>query len=222
MPLKKAPRRDGGEDAQPAEGTPERIIAAAVDTLRSVGYAGTTARAVARAGGFNQALIYYHFGSMSDLLLACVERVSAERMARYRESLQDISDISEFAQAAFRLYREDMDAGHTTVLVEVIAAVLAEPSLGPQVIRLMEEWVAYAEEIIGAFLRRSPFGPMLGERELAQAVIALYMGMETLTHLDGDRRRFDPLFESGLRMAQMMAPLFAADGANKTDGGTRA
>jgi len=194
-------------------------VTAAVDTLRSVGYAGTTARAIARAGGFNQALIYYHFGSINDLMLACVDRVSGERMTRYREALDGVSDISEFAQVAFRLYREDMDAGHTTVLVEVIAAVLAEPTLGPQVIRRMEEWVTYAEEIIGGFLTRSPFGPMLGERELAQAVIALYMGMETLTHLDGDRTRFDPLFESGLQMAQLMAPLFSGVDETKGDGG---
>jgi AcrR family transcriptional regulator len=204
----------------PAEnpGTRERIVSATIETLRTVGYPGTTARAIARAGGFNQALIYYHFGGIHAAMLAAVDRVSEERMTRYRESLAGIADLGEFATVAFRLYREDMEVGHTTVLVEVMAAVLAEPGLGAEVIKRMDAWVAYAEELIGGFLRRSPFASVLGEREIAQAVIAMYLGMETLTHLDGDRQRFDRLFEAGRGMAQMMAPLFSAPGT-ANDGG---
>src|SRR5947208_16019504 len=58
----------------PGEATRKRIVMAAVETLKQEGFAGTSARAVARTGGFNQALVFYHFGSMTELLLAASTR----------------------------------------------------------------------------------------------------------------------------------------------------
>src|SRR6266581_2280999 len=45
-------------------GTKRRILDAALEALRTEGFAGATSRAIARIGGFNQALIFYHFGSL--------------------------------------------------------------------------------------------------------------------------------------------------------------
>ena len=49
--------------------TKEQIVGAAIETLRTEGFGGTSARAIARIGDFNQALIFYHFGSVNGLLL---------------------------------------------------------------------------------------------------------------------------------------------------------
>ena len=57
--------------------TRSRIIEAALQTVREEGFAETTARAIARHGGFNQALIFYHFGSV-DALLVAVARSESE------------------------------------------------------------------------------------------------------------------------------------------------
>ena len=40
------------------------LIAAAIDTLREAGFAGASARRIAKRAGCNQALIFYHFGSV--------------------------------------------------------------------------------------------------------------------------------------------------------------
>ena len=45
-----------------------RIVEAAIETLKTEGFAGASARAIARTGGFNQALVFYHFGSVNELL----------------------------------------------------------------------------------------------------------------------------------------------------------
>ena len=49
--------------------TAQTIVKAALETLREEGFAGASSRAIARRGGFNQALIFYHFGSLANLLL---------------------------------------------------------------------------------------------------------------------------------------------------------
>jgi AcrR family transcriptional regulator len=46
-----------------------RIAEAALATLKAHGFAGASARAIAHVGGFNQALIFYHFGSVQNALL---------------------------------------------------------------------------------------------------------------------------------------------------------
>ena len=50
------------------------LVAAAIGTLRESGFAAASARRIAARAGCNQALIFYHFGSVPDLLVAgCAE-----------------------------------------------------------------------------------------------------------------------------------------------------
>ena len=58
---------------QAADSTRQQILQAAFDTLRDRGFAAATSRAVAERGGFNQALVFYYFGSMDTLLLASLD-----------------------------------------------------------------------------------------------------------------------------------------------------
>ena len=47
--------------------------AAARTSLRTDGIMGASARVIARHGDFNQALIFYHFGSLNDLFIAVLD-----------------------------------------------------------------------------------------------------------------------------------------------------
>ena len=91
--------------------TRERILDAAFETLRQEGFKRTTARAVARRGGFNQALIFYHFGTLTDLLLAALDRVGETRRQRYEEALGPLAPPLELAAKVRLLYAEDVDWG---------------------------------------------------------------------------------------------------------------
>ena len=72
--------------------TRDRIVKAALETLKNVGFAGTSARAIARAGDFNQALIYYHFGSVEDLMIAALHDFSERRLKRYPSQQREQQD----------------------------------------------------------------------------------------------------------------------------------
>src|ERR687884_1544363 len=95
--------------------TRRQILEAALATLKTEGFAGATSRAIARAGGFNQALIFYHFGSLDSLLLAALDATSAERMERYRAAIDDAETVDELLGVAARVHAEDRKTGHTTV-----------------------------------------------------------------------------------------------------------
>src|SRR2546426_7268684 len=104
------------------DATRARIVDAALETIKQEGILGASAGAIARAGGFNQALIFYHFGSISDLLLAALEETSSRRMESYRSEVERARTLPELVDAAARIYREDLESGHIKVLAELIAA----------------------------------------------------------------------------------------------------
>ena len=188
----------------PGQATRQRIVDAAIETLQREGFAGTSARAVARTGGFNQALVFYHFGSMTELLLAALDETAARRMDRYREAPAGLADLPRLVELAGRIYQEDLDAGHMTVLAELIAGAAATPGLGPEVVARIEPWVALTAETLQRVLRDSPLGSLVPVDDVAYAVVALYLGLELLTHLQGDRGRAEALFAAASGAASVL------------------
>jgi AcrR family transcriptional regulator len=173
-----------------AQETRDRIAAAALETLREEGFAGTTSRAIARRGGFNQALIFYHYGSVESVLLEALRRSSEERLARYRERVAGASGLEELLPVLAELHEEDRESGHMRVVAQLVGGSLGRPELGQRVLRLMEPWAALAEETLARVL-----APELPARELAYAVVTFYFGLNLIAHLDPADRRADALFE---------------------------
>jgi len=79
-----APRRlaraaEGRPRRGTADGTRERLIAAAAEVLNRDGYFGTDSNAIARAAGYSPATFYKHFEDKRAILLAAYQRwVAAE------------------------------------------------------------------------------------------------------------------------------------------------
>lgn len=190
--------------------TRERIIEAALQTLRSEGFAGTSARAIARTGGFNQALIFYHFGTLGDLLLAALVQTSSRRMARYREAVSEARSPEELLQVATELYREDLEEGHITVLSEMVAGSVGREDLASEVLERMQPWVDFAEEQIAKVAGSAGLGVLLSPRTLAVGLVALYLGVDLLTHLEGNLAHADELFDAARTFVQVAAPLLQA------------
>jgi AcrR family transcriptional regulator len=189
--------------------TKARIVEALLATLRDEGFAGTSARAIGRHGGFNQALIYYHFGSIPDLMIAALEDFSRRRLERYRRELDGASTLSAVVATMTRLIAEDVAAGDVTAVQEMVAGSSSSPDLGRAVVEQLEPWTRFAEEVVGRILRGTAFESMLPAREIAYALVALYFGVETLAHLDPERARSQALFDAGATLAPHLDALLA-------------
>jgi AcrR family transcriptional regulator len=184
--------------------TRERIVKATLETLKNEGFAGTSARAIARTGEFNQALIYYHFGSIEDLMIAGLHDFSERRLERYHEALEGVTTLSALVETLTRLYDEDARGGEVTAVQEIVAGSSSSAELRRRVVELLDPWSGFAEEVVARLLHRTPFEHMLPAKEVAYALVALYFGVETLAHLDPDRAKTRALFDAGSRLA----PLF--------------
>ena len=191
-------------------GTKARIAEAALETLKARGFAGATAREIARTGGFNQALVFYHFGSVRNVLLAALDLVSNRRMHTYEPAFKKARTVSELAGLARDIYTEDLENGYVTVLSEMVSGGASDPTLGREVVARLEPWIGMVERKLRALLTGSVSESMVPPRDLAFAIIALYLGIDMLSHLDGDRKRAESLLDLGVRSARVVEALLSS------------
>jgi AcrR family transcriptional regulator len=185
--------------------TAQTIVDAALAALKTEGFAGSTTRAIARVGGFNQALIFYHHGSLEALLLAALDRTSEERLARYREAVAGVETLDQLVPVMAELYQEDRESGHMRIVAQMVSGSINRPTLAREVLARMEPWVEFAEETLARVLP-----PGLPAAELAYAAVTFYLGVNLLTHLDEKHARTDALFERAGELAPLLAPLLQA------------
>jgi AcrR family transcriptional regulator len=188
-------------------GTKSRIVEAALETLKAKGFAGSSAREIARQGSFNQALIFYHFGSVQNLLLAALDRVSARRMRAYEPAFERAQTVSELALLAREIYAEDLENGYVTVLVEMVAGGVSNAELGRQVAARLQPWIDMVERKVRALLAGSLYESIVPPRDVAFAIVALYLGIDMLSQLEGDHARAESLLDLGVRYAPLAAAL---------------
>lgn len=200
----------GSGDAQDGQDTKARITQAALETLKARGFAGCSAREIAKTGNFNQALVFYHFGSVHNVLLAALDVVSERRLAAYGTPFERAQTVAELAALARQIYTEDLRNGYVTVLGEMVAGGVSNPELGAQVAARMEPWMQMVERKLRALLAGSLLESIVPPRDGAFAIIALYLGIDMLSHLDGDQSRAESLLDLGVRSAPLLGLLLPA------------
>jgi AcrR family transcriptional regulator len=210
-----------GPARAPSTDTPLRIIAATLAALGESGYAGTTARVIAARGGFPVGLIFYHFGTLDDLLVAVLDHTSAARLPRWRDTLAGVDDVATLMERMRRLYDEDVASGHALAVKELVANGAFSDRLGPAMASRMEPWFALAEGVAARVLSGSPLLGLIGPRDLAVSVIALYLGLDTVARLSGETTTAETLFAAGARVAPLLGSLGAPRASRRGGAPTR-
>ena len=205
-----------GRTEEQLSGTKLRIAEAALETLKTKGFAAASAREIAAAGAFNQSLIFYHFGSIEKLLLAALELVSARRMRAYRGVFEQTQSLPELASLAREIYADDLENGYVTVLGEMVAAGVSHAGLGAEVVACLQPWVDMVERKLRELLAGSLFESMVPPRDVAFAVIALYLGIDMLSHLEGNRARTESLLDLGVRLSPLVGALLPSQRAKRS------
>jgi AcrR family transcriptional regulator len=204
--MAKAGPRAGGAVTRRAQSADVRaaLVTAAIETLREAGFAGASAREIAARAGYSQALVFYHFGSVNDLLLAALDEVSARRMDAYRGLLGRATSVTALAESARAIFVEDLDAGYVRVLIEMITGAHAVPGLGDQVAERLRPWRDLAEDAIRRALGRSAAARLVPPVEAGHALVAGFLGLEMLASLDGDRGAAIAVFDRLRSLARML------------------
>ncbi|OKK06583.1 TetR family transcriptional regulator [Streptomyces sp. CB03234] len=175
--------------------TKVKLLEGALRTLAEQGIAKTSARAVAAAAGVNQALVFYHFGSVDELLAAACRHGAEQTVARYRDRLAGVSGLAELLALGRELHAEERAAGSVAFLGQLLAGAQTQPRLAPATAAGLDLWIDELEKVLTRVLAGTPLAEFTDIAGLARAVAASFVGLELYEGVDGDgaRRALDAL-----------------------------
>ncbi|MDQ1715166.1 MAG: hypothetical protein QOC60_1111 [Frankiaceae bacterium] len=164
--------------------TRQKLIDGAIATLRDKGIAGTSARAIAAAAGVNQALVFYHFGSVDELVDAACREGAADRVALYREQFDKVTSLRELLALGRSLNETERAAGNVAVLAQVLAGAQQEPKLAAAASHALALWVEEIEVTLVRLLAGSPIAEVVDPPGLARGIAASFIGIELYEGVD--------------------------------------
>jgi hypothetical protein len=127
-------------------------------------------------------------------------------MAATGEALREARSLPELIALARRIHAEDLN-GYVTVLGEMVAGGVSNAELGSEVVARLQPWIDIVEQKLGELLAGSLLESMIPPRDAAFALIALYLGVDMLSHLERDQSRAESLLDLGARYAPASALL---------------
>lgn len=195
--------------APASDSTKDRIIRAALDCLRNEGIVGVSARAIARTGDFNQALIFYHFGSVDGLLVAAALVESRERANRYADQLAEVSTLPELVAVARTLHEVEVMSGNTAMLVQLMAGAARSDELRVGVAQGFTPWMEMVEAAVTRVVAGTAFADLVPVSDLSYVIASLFLGMDLITGLEPDVDRTTSLFETMERLGRLVDALMS-------------
>jgi AcrR family transcriptional regulator len=169
-----------------AVGTRQRLREAALATVRERGIAGVSARTVAANAGVNQAVIYYHFGSLHELLADASRHTTAARVAIFRERLTAVSTVDELVEVARAIHAEERELGNVTVLAQMLAGAQMDADLAGPTSAALQLWIDEVEATLHRLLDDTALAALVDVPALARAVSAAFVGLELVDGVADD------------------------------------
>lgn len=138
----------------------DEIVLAALDQVRQRGIAGVRAAEVAKALDVSTSLIFYHFGTLENLIVEAFRHAAEADLTRLREILADPGDVAARLRAVLNWYGPTSKADGWLLWIEAWAASLRDSELRSVAQRLDLRWreavVALIAEGVGAGAFRCP------------------------------------------------------------------
>jgi AcrR family transcriptional regulator len=174
--------RKGGQVSD----TRDRLVDGAIRVLGEAGLAKASARVIATAAGVNQALVFYHFGSVDHLLMEACRRATETRVRVYRDRLASITTVSELLAVGRDLDAVERAEGNVTVLAQLLAGAQTDPGLAPVVAECLTMWIVEIEAVLVRVTGHLPVADLIDVPGLARAVASAFVGLELYGGVDPD------------------------------------
>jgi AcrR family transcriptional regulator len=179
--------------------TRSKLLEGAVQTIHSLGIAKVSARTVAAAAGVNQALVFYHFGSLDVLLTeACLDATRA-RVQAYRGDFAKVGSLRELLALGRRLHEEERRLGNVAMLAQLLAGAQTDPKLVEPMRQALGLWVTEIQGVLDRVLGGTPLAGLADVPGLARAIAAAFIGLELFEGVDpiGANAALDALDQLG-------------------------
>ncbi|WP_225869135.1 MULTISPECIES: TetR/AcrR family transcriptional regulator [unclassified Nocardioides] len=164
--------------------TREKLLDACLRVVVDQGIAKASARAIATEAGVNQALVFYHFGSVDELLAAACDHGARQRIEAHRAALAEVTDFSGLIAVARAIHAHEQDAGNVALLGQLLAGSSSHASLGPATAAGLALWATEVQVVLERLLGSGPLAGLVDVPGLARAVSASFVGLELYDGVD--------------------------------------
>ncbi|MFF4753521.1 TetR/AcrR family transcriptional regulator [Streptomyces sp. NPDC002514] len=185
--------------------TKTKLLQGALRTLTEQGIAGTSARTVAAAAGVNQALVFYHFGSVDELLAAACRYGAEQAVSRYRIRLASVTSLADLLAVGRAIHEQERAGGQVALLGQLLAGAQTHAALGPATAAGLDLWITEIEAVLTRVLAATPLAGLTEPAGLARAVAAAFVGIELYEGVDdrGAQAALDALEQLGALVAAL-------------------
>lgn len=137
---------------RPSTGARERILAAAMETMKAEGYAGLTVAKVAARAGESKALIAYHFGSKGGLVNAVGGELGELVTERVLADLGEGGSVEDVARGtAIAIERiADEDPRVPRLYFDLAAVSVVDPEVRETLGQVTERWRRVLNDLLVA------------------------------------------------------------------------
>jgi AcrR family transcriptional regulator len=161
---------------RPSTGARERILEAAIEVLKSDGYAGLTIAKVAACAGESKPLVAYHYGSKQGLVQAAGRAVAELITDGVLDAVDGATTVEEvtrgIAVGIDRLLAQDERLAR--VYYDLAAVSVVDPEVRRTITEVNEGW----QEVLVGLLRDAEDGPPSAKaRALALMINAGHQGL---------------------------------------------
>jgi AcrR family transcriptional regulator len=164
--------------------TKAKLLVATAETLRTDGIAGLSARTIAKRAEVNQALIFYHFGTLPTLVDAAVRRAVDDSVAVYRDRFAEVTSLVELLRVGRELHERERAAGNVAMMAQLMAGAQRDEVLGSAARYAMERWNGEIETVVRRLLAGSPLAEVTDPPGIARAISAGFIGLELYEGVD--------------------------------------
>jgi AcrR family transcriptional regulator len=176
---KSGPRR---LDAVPraAADVKSRLIDAAIVVLARDGFAHASARVIAAEAGGVNGLIYYHFGSMDQLLTAVARALADRGMARIKAGLGGERAGVMWPERLGEVVRAEAAGDDGRAVMELLVGARTSPELAAEVKRIIDDAIAFVAAEIAGVVAGTSIAALVPSTLLAELAGAAFLGLEVL------------------------------------------
>lgn len=167
-----------------ADQTRAALLDAAARTLREDGLAGLSARHVAARASVNQALIFYHFGSLVQLVDAACRAAVDASIPDYRQQFAAAGTFRDLLAIGRELHRRERAAGNVAMMAQLMAGAQRNEQLAATARYCLARWNDELEAVVARLLQRSALAGLLDPLGLTRIISSGFLGLELYEGID--------------------------------------
>lgn len=164
--------------------TRTRLIHAALLTVREDGLAAASARTIAARAQANQALIFYHFHTVTELLEAASNAAVDDSVRQYRDAFSCVQSLPDLLTIGRQLHERERGNGNVALMAQLMAGAQHDPVLARATQYAMAAWTTEIAAVLARVLTGSPVVDLIDIDGLAHVISAGFIGIELYDGVD--------------------------------------